>query len=315
MLFYFRVHYKASGGLIDSSNSMKSALKKVYKALPFKQEMFSLVKKVWSPGPDIFRHLYFNGQFKVDVDSSHSFFIRHFGYQIENEIFWCGLNDAWEKTSIRLWQKAVKRAGVIFDIGANTGLYALVAKSLNPNSRVIAFEPVKRVYSRLLENNQLNNYDIECFELAASNADGEAIIYDLPTEHILSVTVNQNHKSPEIVEVAIPTTINIIRLDTFINKQKLERVDLMKIDVERHEVEVLEGMGSFLEKFRPAMLIEILENEIGEKVESLISDKDYLYFRIDDENGTVNLMEHIRIEKDCNFFLCDKNTAKELMLL
>lgn len=294
---------------------MKSALKKVYKALPFKQEMFSLVKKVWTPGPDIFRHLYFDGQFKVNVDSNHSFLIRHFGYRIENELFWRGLNNGWEKTSIQLWQKAVKRADVIFDIGANTGLYGLVAKSLNPNSNVFAFEPVKRVYKRLLENNELNNYDIACFELAASNADGEAVIYDLPTEHILSVTVNQNYSLPETSSSVIPTSINIVRLDTFIEKHKLERIDLMKIDVERHEYEVLDGMGACLEQFRPAMLIEILENEIGEKVEDLISDKGYLYFRIDDDKETVNRMEHIRIETDCNFFLCDEITAKEMMLL
>jgi FkbM family methyltransferase len=294
---------------------MKTVLKNVYKSLPLKKEMFSLVKMVWTPSPTIYRHLYFKGDFKVKVDDEHSFLINHYGFQIENELFWRGLNEAWEKTSIQLWQKLVTRADVIFDIGANTGLYALVAKSLNPSSKVYAFDPVKRVFERLLENNKLNNYDIECFELAASNADGDAVIYDLPFEHILSVTVNKNNLLPDVGVDAIPTTIKTVRLDTFIAQHEINKVDLLKIDVERHEFEVLDGMGVYLEQHRPNMLAEILENEVGEKVESLVSDKDYLYFRIDDEDGSVNKMPHIRIEKDCNFLLCDEKTATELMLL
>lgn len=294
---------------------MKAALKKVYKALPLKKEAFTLIKIFWTPSPSVYRHLHFKGHFKVKVDDAHSFQINHYGFQIENEIFWCGLNEAWEKTSIQLWQKLVRRADVIFDIGANTGLYALVAKSLNADSKVYAFDPVKRVFERLVENNKLNSFDIECFELAASNADGEATIYDLPTEHILSVTVNQNHHLPDVQLKAFPTTIKTIRLDTFIEEHKLEKIDLMKIDVERHEFEVLQGMGSYLKNFKPNMLIEILSDEIGKKVESLIFDKDYLYFRIDDADGTIKKMNHIRIEKDCNFLLCDEATAHELKLL
>lgn len=283
--------------------------------MPLKKEMFSVVKTVWTPSPDIYRHLHFKGSFKVKVDETHSFLINHYGFQIENKIFWEGLDAGWEKTSIRLWKKLVTRADVIFDIGANTGLYALIAKSLNTSSKVFAFDPVQRVYERLLENIKLNNYEVDCFQLATSNNDGDAIVYDLPTEHILSVTVNENHHLPDFAAEAFPINIKTIRLDTFIGQQNLERIDLMKIDVERHEFEVLDGMGCYLEKFRPNMLIEILSNEIGKKVESLVSKKGYLYFRIDDEDGMVTKTEKILIEKDCNFLLCDEVTANELGLM
>lgn len=39
-------------------------------------------------------------------------------------------------------------------------------------------------------------------------------------------------------------------------------MDLMKIDVEGYEPQVLEGMGKYLALMKPAMLIEILSNEV-----------------------------------------------------
>jgi len=209
----------------------------------------------------------------------------------------------------------VPRAEYIFDVGANTGLFSLIAKSLNPTSKVFAFDPVKRVYERLKENVTLNNYDVACFEAALSDSDGEAIIYDLPTDHILSVTVNKNYHSPELAKTAIPTTIRTIRLETFIEQENIERIDLMKIDVERHEVEALEGFGKYLGIFRPVMLIEVLSDEIGAGIEKIVSNKGYFYFRIDDADSSVKKMEHIRIEKDCNFLICDEATAKQLQLI
>lgn len=43
----------------------------------------------------------------------------------------------------------------------------------------------------------------------------------------------------------------------------------MKIDVETHEPEVLEGVGEYLKKFRPSLLIEILDDEITAKVQNI----------------------------------------------
>ena len=53
--------------------------------------------------------------------------MNHFGLELENELFWAGLEGGWEKTSMSLWIKLVKASVVVLDIGANTGLNALVA--------------------------------------------------------------------------------------------------------------------------------------------------------------------------------------------
>ena len=126
------------------------------------------------------------------------------------------------------------------------------------------------------------------------------------------MTVNQD-TTPAGANV-IETKIRIARLDTFIEREKLERIDLMKIDVEAHEPEVLSGMGQYLGQFRPTILIEILHDEIGERVERLVENYGYLYFNIDDHAGTVRQVEHIGKSDFWNYLLCDAATAGELGL-
>ena len=97
------------------------------------------------------------------------------------------------------------------------------------------------------------------------------------------MTVNYNYLDPsvKVEEVEIET----ITLNKFIKDNNIPRIDLMKIDVETHEPETLEGFSDYLSIFRPAMLIEILNNEIGARVEKLVNGLGYLYFNIDENNG------------------------------
>lgn len=273
----------------------------------------SLVKIVFHPGERIYRHLYFQGDITVSIDTSHSFRIRHYGYQVENDIFWDGLENGWERVSISLWIKLVKDSDVIIDVGANTGIYSLIAKTLNPAAHVYAFEPIPRVYEKLVSNSRLNNFEIACFDSALSNTDGEAIVYDTPAEHVYSVTVNKNLNADD-VEV-VPTTIKVTRLDTFIGQNNIEKIDLIKLDVETHEAEVLEGMSEFLKKFKPTLLIEILNDEVGQNVEALIKDIDYLYFNLDEASGSIRKVEKILKSDYYNYLICSREIAEKLGLL
>ncbi len=291
---------------------MNKQLKKIYTALPFKKQVFSFLKLFWKPSPSVYQHLHFIGIIKVAIDKSHSFKIKHHGFQLENEIFWSGLKDGWEKVSANLWITLCKNAPVILDIGANTGIYALVAKTINPDAKVYAFEPVKRVYKKLAENIALNKYDIKAIEKAVSNTNGTAVIYDNAEEHIYSVTVNKNMFSPETK--AIETTIETITLNSFVKENNLSHIDLIKIDVETHEPEVLEGFNEYLSLFKPTMLIEILNDEVGEKVNALVSGLGYLYFNID-ENSGIRRVNIITKSDYYNYLLCNEKIAHELGLI
>ena len=155
---------------------MKRIIKFIYSCVPFKDFFFKGLKKVWQPPESVYKHLHFHGVFRVNVNEKKGFKIMHYGFEIENEIFWNGLGKSWESVSLNLWKELCLNSTVIFDIGANTGVYSLVAKSLNPSAKVFAFEPVERVFKKLLYNIQINKYNIICFQKAVSNSIGKAII-------------------------------------------------------------------------------------------------------------------------------------------
>jgi FkbM family methyltransferase len=291
---------------------MQSFLKKIYQTIPFKKVIYTVLKIILHPKESIYRHFHFVGIFNVKVTKHKSFKIKHYGYQIENEIFWAGLLNGWEKESIKLWIKLCEKSEVVLDIGANTGIYSLIAKATNPNTKVYAFEPVKRVFNKLEENILLNKFDIVLIEKAVSNSDGLATIYDTLSEHTYSVTVNKNMLSPGIK--VIETKINIITLNSFIRQNNIKKIDLIKIDVETHEPEVLEGFSDYLGQFQPSLWIEILTDEIGSKVNKIIEGLGYLFFNID-EKGTISQVKKITKSDYFNYLLCSSKIAKEIGLI
>lgn len=75
--------------------------------------------------------------------------------RVAQTYFWFGPN-AFESLSLRIWRELARRSDRIFDVGAFTGLYALTAASANEDARVCCFEPVKRIFGRLLVNLEAN---------------------------------------------------------------------------------------------------------------------------------------------------------------
>jgi FkbM family methyltransferase len=290
---------------------VKKVLKYIYSLIPFKIQLLTLIRKIFHPGEKIYRHLYFKGVFKVPVKENISFLIRHYGYEIENDIFWEGLTGRWEKKSIEIWMKFSEKAMVVVDIGANTGVYSLISKSLNPDARVIAFEPVERVFKKLEHNMRLNNFATENMLMAVSDHSGEATFYDASGEHSYNATMKKlpqhsHHK---------PVKVQIITMDDLIGEKKLDRIDLIKIDVEYHEPEVMKGF-SLIAKYQPSILIEILSEDIGKRVQQQIENYggSYLYFDIDEKNG-IHKVENIRKSSGMNYLLCTESTAREMQLI
>ncbi|OIO80495.1 MAG: methyltransferase [Candidatus Omnitrophica bacterium CG12_big_fil_rev_8_21_14_0_65_43_15] len=289
---------------------MKKIVKIIYNIMPFKKQLFSLLKIFYKPPESVYRHLHFKGTFKVGLDGK-SFKVHHFGYQIENDIFWSGLSGNWEKESIKLWIALSRISNCILDVGANTGMYSLVAKTVNPASKIYAFEPIKRVCQRLKMNCRLNNYDITCEELALSSYDGKAVIYDSNADHVYSVTVNKN-MMPAGTDV-VESEIQVARLSTYIKQKGISKIDLMKIDVEMHEPEVLKGIEDYLGQMQPTMLMEILNSGVAVNVEQILKGKGYSYFYIDEKNGTLKNMKNITTDGNpCNYLLCNDKIALEV---
>jgi FkbM family methyltransferase len=157
-----------------------------------------------------------------------------------------------------VWAELAKKSETIFDIGANTGIYSIMAKTYNPSANVFAFEPQPNVYLALLKNNAINKFDIRCERIALSSKSGKASFYNYGNNTFTernttagSLNPNWRKKDQNIIEVQTE------RISNFCKKEKVKKIDLMKIDVETHEYEVLRGYGNLIHKHKPYIILEI----------------------------------------------------------
>lgn len=292
---------------------MKQFSTRLYKIIPFKKEIFQFIKFFWIPPHSIYKHLHFTGIIKLKVDDDAAFKMQHHGVEIENDFFWKGLTGGWEKISMKYWIQLSRNAKVVLDIGANTGVYSLVTRAINPSTKAFAFEPLKQMFKKLSYNNELNKYDIVCIEKAASDKNGKAIIYETGTDHVAAASLNAAIRHYGNLDVE--TEIEAITLDTFIEENNIGKIDLIKIDVEGHEPNVLDGYKKYLPLHRPDFLIEVLADDIGKKLQQIFDELDYCYFNIDDKNGRIRKTDTIMKSDYFNYLVCTKESAKHLKLI
>ena len=133
--------------------------------------------------------------------------------------------------------KYVTDFNIAVDVGANVGLWA---KPLTQKfNRVIAYEPLEQVYSCLERNVNRAKVDINKFALGSTNNKVD-MVYD----HI-------NTGGSYVSEVGTGT-IDIKRMDDL----NLPKFGLLKIDCERHELEVLKGAMDTILKYKPIIVCE-----------------------------------------------------------
>lgn len=290
---------------------MKTLFKRIYQALPFKRQVFVLLRALPLP-PGVYQHLHFKGIISIEVPGHGAFRMRHHGYMIENELFWKGIK-GFERISFELWIKLCPKSTTILDIGANTGVYALIAKTVNPDSTIIAVEPLQRICAKLEENIALNGGGIIPLRAAVTDRDGEVTLYDLPErEHVNAVSLNRDHLAD--LDGVQPVTVPAHTIKTIAHTHRLPRIDLVKIDVETHEPEVLAGFGDMLQRDKPSLLIEILNNDVAQRVERAVEGLGYLFYNIDDETWPPELTKTLTKSKHFNFLLCQPATARSIGL-
>jgi len=142
------------------------------------------------------------------------------------------------------------------DIGANLGFYSIILgkfleKSAS-NYRVISIEPSPREFDRLkknLEVNNLKNVILSNIALSDLNDRLNFFIASNKTGHS-SLEKPEEDSSSQII-------VNTMKLDDFLKKIKIEKVDIMKIDVEGAELKVLNGGAETFKKYKPLLMIEV----------------------------------------------------------
>ena len=275
--------------ILPSANKLaRESVSRLLGPLRTRTQLFVWIRDVFHPGEAIYKHLHFRGEIQVPVSHNASFKIYHFGYQVENSLFWAGFEHGWEGMELRLWRTLASDASFIADVGANTGVYALTAAAINPGAKIVAIEPVQRIYQKLLANIALNAFDISAVQVAISDRDGESVLFDTDAEHNYSASLD-----PTMFDASIATGVPIrtARLDSFLDHLGWPHIDLLKIDVEKHEPAVLAGMQTRLAQNRPTILIEILDKQIAAAVDNHLDGLCYRCFAIDADKGLIETRE------------------------
>jgi len=153
---------------------------------------------------------------------------------------------------------------VVVDGGANDGLYTLfAARRVTPSGHVLAVEPSPREVERLSSNLALNRItNASVLNVALGATDGTATLAVAEAGHEGQNTIGARVSNPK-VETAAHVTVTVETLDRIVEREKLERLDLVKLDVEGSEVEALRGGGTALARFRPLMLLEAEEERLA----------------------------------------------------
>ena len=155
--------------------------------------------------------------------------------------FWLG---TYEPEKYELFSKELVAGMVVYDIGANTGIYTVLAcRSVGADGRVFAFEPATTNLSYLYENIRANRFvNCEVIPKAVSNSDG-SVRFEFAGESCLG-------------RISVDGLLRVasISLDSFVSSGK-PMPHLLKIDVEGAEYDVLTGATRVLLQAKPTIFL------------------------------------------------------------
>lgn len=170
-------------------------------------------------------------------------------------IYWRGIHSFSEAALIR---RHLPPDGVFLDVGANQGELTLVAARHAPRGRVYAFEPVPEWFQLLCENVRLNGLvNVTPVNVALSEAEGVREMFT--SDDVETYTALHEGLSSFVRTDTRPVPLGsfpTVPLDTFARREGLERVDLVKIDVEGAEASVLAGGREVIARHRPMIILE-----------------------------------------------------------
>lgn len=173
----------------------------------------------------------------------------------------------WELPIIRILETLVKPNTIAVDIGAHIGTHTVImSRSVQPNGKILAFEPQKKLFRELTMNLRLNRCsNVTPLRYAIGDTNNQTVEMNPPVKGNEGATSIGSGGDPVIMRT----------LDSF----RLSNVSVMKIDVEGSEDGVLSGARDTILRNRPHIIIEIMggydydnsSQDIRQRVEHTLS--------------------------------------------
>lgn len=164
-------------------------------------------------------------------------------------------NGAYEPVEAYLFSQLLQPGMTVLDVGANVGQYTLLASTaVGPTGRVHSFEPVPATFARLrqhVELNQLTNVTLNQAALWMEETTLDLGLAEDQADNVGSYSIGDSGVDQgKIAALAI-------RLRDYAQDHDLDRLDLVKMDIEGAELFALHGGRPLFDRFHPVILLEV----------------------------------------------------------
>ena len=163
----------------------------------------------------------------------------------------------------------------IFDVGANIGQYLQLAYACLNGCRfhIDSFEPSSEAYAALCDNaRNYSNVTLNNFDLGREMQEAE-LFYDQAGSGLASLSKRRLAHCG--ITMGLSERVRIETLDFYCREHQIEYIDLLKLDVEGHELEVLNGASRMFSK----AAISMVQFEFGGcNIDTRTFLKDFFYF-------------------------------------
>lgn len=159
----------------------------------------------------------------------------------------------YENNTLRHLLRLIKPSDTFVDVGANIGAYSLALSRHLKTGKIIAFEPNPKALEFLEENIRLNKLkNITVNKLGLSDQKETAVLY---STSLATASINKHQ------ETGHQDTIHLTTLDSYCEENKIEEINVLKIDIEGHEFKALQGAKNIINNSKKMILImEIDDN-------------------------------------------------------
>jgi FkbM family methyltransferase len=189
--------------------------------------------------------------------------------------YWVGL-DVYEGCTLKVFGHLARTSRQIVDVGANTGLFTLLAGTLNPSGTIHAFEPFPGAADMLETNLRANRLtNVRVTRAAVADQPGTLPLY---FNDALRLTQGASLRNWDYVtgKVEVP----VLRLDDYLAEKGVETIDLLKVDVEGSEPEVLAGAEATIARCKPEIVCELIKDDCYPKLREFVRRHGYRAYRL-----------------------------------
>lgn len=222
------------------------------------------------------------------------------GELIDYEIYREG---CFEKDTHKRLNELVKEGMTILDVGANIGAHSFfMAQNAGPKGHVYAFEPASYAFKKLQTNAKLNPH-LNVTLINAGLSDKE--IKNLACTTFSSWRIDQSNKAGTIDHNVMKHAkgrkdhINLIPLDIWAQRQEIEKIDLIKLDIDGNELDFFKGATQTIKKHKPTILFEWAEGILKDRgysgidILNILKDINYHFEFEDGTKTTIEKANHI----------------------